>query len=158
MQPYTKTPMLNPSSNHLMLAYMADLELEIDRLRRHGTFLHYQVREALKRIRVACSPSAETGNKHPAEIEINAAVSQLGEILSDLQELPSYHPAHDQVIAIAIRPLVEQVFRWQQRLENAPDAKLQLDLQSDHVTWFPARLRHLLDTLFSNSLKYRSEE
>jgi hypothetical protein len=27
-------------------------------------------------------------------------------------------PAHDQVIAIAVRPLAEQVFRWQQRLEG----------------------------------------
>lgn len=152
----SKTPMPDASKNHLLLAYMADLELEIDRLRRHGNFLHYQVRDALRRIRMACSNSDdEPGNGKSGHTEIDVTVTQLANILEDLQELPSYHPAHDQVIAIAIRPLVEQVFRWQQRLENAPDAKLQLEQQSDHITWFPARLRHILDTLFSNALKYR---
>lgn len=154
MQSYNKTPITDSASHHLLLAYMADLELEIDRLRRHGSFLHYQVRDALKRIRKVRSKPDEFSNG-TAHQEIDAAVNQLADILVDLQELPSYHPAHDQVMAIALRPLVEQVFRWQQRLENAPNAKLQLDLQSDHVTWFPARLRHILDTLFSNALKYR---
>lgn len=158
MQSQMKTSIPDSNSPHLLLAYMADLELEIDRLRRHGNFLHYQVRDALKRIRIASSKATESGNGVPAHKEIDAAVNQLADVLADLQELPSYHPAHDQVIAIAIRPLVEQVFRWQQRLENAPAAKLQLDLQSDHVTWFPARLRHILDTLFSNALKYRDPE
>src|SRR6188474_3455120 len=71
---------------------------------------------------------------------------------------PGYHPAHDQVIAIAVRPLAEQVFRWQQRLEGAPKVALQLDLGSEHVEWFPARLRHILDNLFSNSLRYRDAD
>ena len=155
MRSYTNAAAPDASSNHLLLAYMADLELEIDRLRRHGTFLQFQVRDALKRIRNACSKAHGSGNSHPAEAEINVTVNQLAGVVEDLQELPSYHPAHDQVIAIAIRPLVDQVFRWQQRLENAPDAKLQLELGCDHVTWFPARLRHILDTLFSNALKYR---
>jgi signal transduction histidine kinase len=72
-----------------------------------------------------------------------------------LQELPGYHPAHDQVIAIAVRPLTEQVFRWQQRLAGAPEVGLRLELESEHVEWFPARLRHILDNLISNALKYR---
>ena len=32
---------------------------------------------------------------------------------------------------------------------------LRLELDVDHVEWFPARLRHLLDNLFSNALRYR---
>lgn len=155
MQSHMKTSIRDASNHHLLLAYMADLELEIDRLRRHGTFLHYQVRDALKRIRTACGQAEVSGDGEPARAEIDATVNQLAAVLEDLQELPAYHPAHDQVIAIAIRPLIDQVFRWQQRLENAPDAKLQLELDSDHVAWFPARLRHILDTLFANALKYR---
>jgi signal transduction histidine kinase len=153
-----KSPTLEISNHHLLLAYMADLELEVDRLRRHGNFLQYQVRDALKRIRMVYAKSDGSGGGQSAQLEIEATVRHLAEILEDLKELPSYHPAHDQVIAIAIRPLVEQVFRWQQRLENVPHAKLQLELQSDHVTWFPARLRHVLDTLFSNALKYRDPD
>jgi len=59
------------------------------------------------------------------------------------------------VVAIAVRPLAEQVFRWQQRLEGAPQVILRLELETEHVEWFPARLRHILDNLLSNALKYR---
>jgi signal transduction histidine kinase len=57
-----------------------------------------------------------------------------------------------------VRPLVEQVFRWQQRLENAAQVTLRLELESEHVEWFPARLRHVLDNLLSNALRYRDPE
>jgi signal transduction histidine kinase len=33
-----------------------------------------------------------------------------------------------------------------------------LDLESEHVDWFPVRLRHILDNLLSNSLKYRDPD
>jgi signal transduction histidine kinase len=37
----------------------------------------------------------------------------------------------------------------------APEASLHLELSCEHVDWFPARLRHILDNLISNSLRYR---
>ena len=58
-------------------------------------------------------------------------------------------------VAVAVRPLIEQVFRWQQRLLSAPGVGLRLDLATEHVDWFPARLRHILDSLLSNALKFR---
>jgi signal transduction histidine kinase len=88
-------------------------------------------------------------------VEIEQATKELVSLLHDLQEAPGYHPAHDQVSAIALRPLIEQVFRLQQRLQGAPGVSLRLELESDHVEWFPARLRHVLDNLISNSLRYR---
>jgi signal transduction histidine kinase len=66
-----------------------------------------------------------------------------------------YHPAHDQVVAIALRPLIAQVFRWQQRVLNAPDVVLRLELQCEHVEWFPARFRHILENLVANAVTYR---
>jgi signal transduction histidine kinase len=51
--------------------------------------------------------------------------------------------------------LAEQVFRWQRRLTGNRDVTLRLELETDHVEWFPARLRHILDNLFSNALKYQ---
>ncbi len=67
-------------------------------------------------------------------------------------------PQHDQVVAIALRPLIEQVFHLQQRLEGAPRAVLRLELETEYVEWFPARLRHILDNLLSNALKYRDPD
>jgi signal transduction histidine kinase len=62
------------------------------------------------------------------------------------------------VVAIALRPLIEQVFRWQQRLLAAQHAVLQIELESEYVEWFPARLRHILDNLISNALRYRDSD
>ena len=86
---------------------------------------------------------------------IATSCRQLGELLHDLNDLPEYHPALDQVVAVALRPLAEQVFRWQQRLSGATNTVLRLDFETDHVVWFPARLRHILDNLMSNALRYR---
>jgi signal transduction histidine kinase len=142
------------SSINLLLAYVADLELEVDRLRKQSQFVQHEARETLKRIQILCRDAS--GEK--ALPEIDQAIRQLAGVLRDSQEPPGYHPAHDQVIAIAVRPLVEQVFRWQQRLQDAPQVELRLELESEHVEWFPARLRHILDNLFSNALKYRDAD
>jgi len=88
-------------------------------------------------------------------IAIGETCGQFSELLHDMNEPSGYHPAFDQVIAIAVRPLAEQVFRSQQRLSGATNAVLRLDLEPDHIVWFPARLRHILDNLISNSLRYR---
>jgi signal transduction histidine kinase len=143
--------------NHILLAYVADLELEVDRLRKLNQVVQLEAWEALKRIKLVCTQAAPTGNALPLE-EIDQTAKHLAEVLRDLQELPGYHPAHDQVVAIAVRPLAEQVFRLQQRLVGALDVALRLELGSEHVEWFPARLRHILDNLISNALKYRDPE
>jgi signal transduction histidine kinase len=145
------------SSINLLLAYVADLELEVDRLRKQGQFVQHEARETLKRIQIICR-DAPAAKEPPPLAEIDQAVRQLAAVLRDLQEPPGYHPAHDQVVAIAVRPLVEQVFRWQQRLVDAPEVELRLELESEYVEWFPARLRHILDNLFSNALKYRDAD
>ena len=148
-------PTMTTSNIQLLMAYVADLELEVDRLRKQGQFVHQEVRGTLKRIQLLCTEAGQEVKSPASLAAIDLAVGQLKAILADLHEPPGYHPAHDQVIAIALRPLIEQVFRWQQRLAGAPKVVLQLDLESEHVEWFPARLRHILENLLSNSLKYR---
>jgi signal transduction histidine kinase len=145
----------SPSNIRLLLAYVADLELEVDRLRKQGQFVRHEVGETLKRIHSLCAGAAGGGTAPSPLAEIEQVISQLTAALRDLHEPPGYHPAHDQVIAIAVRPLVEQVFRWQQRLAGALQVVLQLELENEHMDWFPARLRHILDNLFSNALKSR---
>ena len=137
-----------PPETHRLLAYVADLELEVDRLRKQAGFIRQEVRDGLRRIgRLAAGPAAPD--------EVAAAVRDLAAVLSDLHDPPGYHPAHDQVVAVAIRPLAEQVFRSQRRLTGNAEVALRLELEADHVEWFPARLRHILDNLFSNALRYR---
>jgi signal transduction histidine kinase len=144
---------LTTADIHLLLAYLADLELEVDRLRKQGQFVQHEVRTTLKRVHLLCTAAAK--NESPQLAEVDRAAKELVEVLRDLQEPPGYHPAHDQVVAIAVRPMIEQVFRWQQRLEGAPDVALRLELGSEHVEWFPARLWHILDNLLANALRYR---
>jgi len=142
----------SPDSQRLS-AYVADLELEVDRLRKQGQFVRQAVLDTLKEIvrRADAASAADV----PAVAAMVTAAADLAGMLQELREPPGYHPAHDQVVAIAVRPLVEQVFRWQQRLLGALDVQLRLNLEADHVEWFPARLRHVLDNLLSNALRYR---
>lgn len=148
--------MIHPDSNssrnspdtHRLLAYVAELELEVDRLRKQNRFVRHEASDGLRRIeRLASGPTASP--------EVSAAIKELGAVLEDLYDPPGYHPAHDQVIPIAVRPLVEQVFRVQRRLSGNGEVSLRLELTEGHVEWFPSRLRHILDNLFSNALRYR---
>jgi signal transduction histidine kinase len=148
----------NGSKNHILLAYVADLELEVDRLRNQSRFVRHEVWEALRRIQRYCADASTAGVMPPALAGVAPAAEGLAALLRDLHEPPGYHPANDQVIDIAVRPLAGQVFRWQQRLQAAPGAALELELESETVAWFPARLRHILDNLISNALKYRDPD
>ena len=145
------------SNIQLLLGYVADLELEVDRLRQQSRFIQHEVRGTLKQIHLLCADGAAAGAASPLA-EIDRSAAQLRAVLHDLRELPGYHPAHDQVIAIAIRPLVEQVFRWQQRLAGSPEVSFRLEMEIDHLDWFPARLRHILDNLIANALKRRDAD
>jgi signal transduction histidine kinase len=142
----------SPASQRLAV-YVADLELEVDRLRKQGQFVRQAVLDAVREI--VRQADGASGPDIPAVAAMVTAAADLAALLQELREPPGYHPAHDQVVAIAVRPLVEQVFRWQQRLLGARDVQLRLNLESDHVEWFPARLRHVLDNLVSNALRYR---
>ncbi len=137
-----------------LLTYAADLELEVDRLRRHSAFIERETTTTLLRIlRLCTAPSP--GAPRPTLGEVQATAQALLDVVKDLHDLPGYHPAHDQVVAIAVRPLALQVFRWQQRLTGARGVTLRLELEADHVEWFPARLRHVLDNLLAHALRHR---
>jgi signal transduction histidine kinase len=155
MLPYARDAAGGPANMNALLAYVADLELEVDHLRKQGQLVQQETRDALKRIRRSCAGAAVAQDAPAALSQIDAAARELAAVLRDLQEPAGYHPAHDQVVAIAVRPLAEQVFRWQQRLAGAPQVVLRLELEAEHVEWFPARLRHVLDNLLSNALNYR---
>ncbi len=111
---------------HRLLAYIADLELEVDRLRKQGGFIRHEVNDGLRRIERLCD--------EPSVVEdVSVAVRTLAASLKELQDPPGYHPGHDQVVAVAVRPLAEQVFQWQRRLTMNRDVDLRLELETDHV-------------------------
>jgi signal transduction histidine kinase len=149
----------NPSSNgETLLAYVADLELEVDRLRKQYQVLQHEGYQTLQKIRQQSADVAVSGDNSAQFAEIASVSRHFADVLRDLHEQSGYHPAHDQVVAIAIRPVVEQVFRRQQRLLTVPHAVLHVELVSEHLEWFPGRFRHIVDNLISNALKYRDSE
>ena len=156
--PPTQTATMTTSEHHALLAYAVDLELEVDRLRKQCQFIQQKAWETLKKIQPLCADSAESESTQDRLREIERTTKQFAAVVRDVREPSGYHPAHDQVIDIAVRPLIEQVFRWQQRLLSAPQVVLRLELEIEHVEWFPARLRHILDNLISNAVKYRDIE
>jgi signal transduction histidine kinase len=141
-----------------MMNYAAELELEVDRLRRRDQFLQHVAQDHVGLVATLSTNGKQAQDAARVLHEISDANHQFSQVLRDAYEPPGYHPAFDQVVAIAVRPLAEQVFRWQQRLYGAENAVLRLDLQPEHIHWFPARLRHILDNLVSNALRYRDCE
>lgn len=138
-----------------ILMYAAELELEVDRLRRRDQFLQIEARDHVRETRRLCDADVSAPDDANPLSEIAEAIERFRELLRDMAEPPGCHSAFDQVVPIAVRPLAEQVFRWQQRVSGANDAIFRLDLQPDHIEWFPARLRHILDNLISNALRFR---
>lgn len=137
-----------------VMIYAAELELEVDRLRRRDQFLQQEALNHVKQILRLCRGTPALSETAEPLVAIAKSCGQFSELLHDLNEPAGYHPAFDQVIDIAVRSLAGQVFRWQQRLNHSSNAVLRLDLQQEHIRWFPARLRHILDNLFSNALRY----
>jgi len=138
-----------------LLAYVTDLELGVDRLRQHNRVVHQEVRGSLDHLLDLCKYNQDSAGPPAAFVEIGRAAAHLSEVMQDLKEPTGYHPSHDQVIAVAIRPLVQLVFRLQQRIHRLTGVELQLELETDYVDWFPGRLRHILDNLISNAIQYR---
>ena len=128
--------MLNANSTgatqlQLVMAYAAELELEVDRLRGRDQFLQHETREHVRTIMRLCKEAAPPVDSASSTTKIAEACGEFSTLLRDANEPSGYHPAFDQVIAIAVQPLAEQVFRWQQRLSGATNAVLRLDLQPD---------------------------
>lgn len=149
----TNSAVSSPPNRTVLLTYIANLELEVDRLRRQGQFVEQETTAGLKKIHALCHNNSDDGRTLLEEIA--KITKDSAGVLRDLHESPTYHPAHDQVMVVALRPLLESVFRRQQRLSGANNVELQLQLESECVEWFPSRLHHIFDNLISNSLKYQ---
>ena len=142
---------------HFLLGYVAELELEIDRLRRRDQFLQHAACEYIEETLVQCH-NEDRKISLVRRLELIAdGCSQFNELLHDITEPPGYHPAFDQVVVIHIRTLIEQSFRWQRRLNGVPIAVLRLDLDREFIEWFPARFRQVIDNLVAYSLRHRKE-
>src|SRR5690349_9435294 len=76
------------SNIHLLLAYVADLELEVDRLRKQGQFVRHEVRDTLRHIQALAPNAARDGSPPGPAAEIDLAVKQLLAVLHDLQGPP----------------------------------------------------------------------
>ena len=149
------TDLTGATQLQLVMSYTAELELEVDRLRRRDQFLQHEARDHVRQLTQLCKEATTSQDMTSALAAVAESSERFSELLRDVNEPQGYHPAFDQVIAIAVRPLAELVFRWQQRFNGVSNAVLRLDLQPEYIDWFPARLRHILDNLISNALRFR---
>lgn len=138
-----------------LTVYTAELELEVNRLRRRDKYLQQQAQDYLLQIVQTCLRADEPVKSAESTAMIHRVCNQLDELFRDVAEPGKHHAAFDHASKIAVRPLAEYVFRWQQRLSGADSAVIRLNLDSEHIIWFPARLHHILDNLLSNALRYR---
>src|ERR1700686_2184049 len=84
MRQSTKESDPRTTNNQLLLAYMADLELEVDRLRKQGLFIQHEAWGTLKRIRLFCADAAAVGKTLPPLAEIDDDAKQREGGLRDL--------------------------------------------------------------------------
>ena len=132
-----------------LLAYIVDLEVEVDRLRQHNRLVNEQVRTALEATR------RSNGDKRP--IDQAEAIDAIIALLRDLQDFPGYHPAHDQVVAVAVRPLAEKIFRYHQRLTGVSNVTFELSWRPTISTGSRVGYAIFWTTLFP-MLRYRDNE
>ncbi|MFO1022871.1 MAG: sensor histidine kinase [Planctomycetales bacterium] len=136
--------------DYRVLTYVARLELALDRLRGQSSYLANQAAELIQGVQRL---RGESGNADSAEWNRLGRMSDdLGGLLEDLQE-PTRDAEIDRAVPIALRPFVESIFRWQQRLHGTSGLQLHLELNCQDFVWFPARLRHILEGLISQALK-----
>jgi hypothetical protein len=75
---------------HLLLPYVADLELEVDRLRRHNHLLRQEARALLQQLPAGGAADAVgEGTSLPGIVQ---AAEHFAGVLRDLREAPGYHP------------------------------------------------------------------
>ncbi len=125
---------------NLLSAYITDLELEVDRLRK-------QLQQICQEGSELCSRETTAGGEANGREGLRA-------LIDDIQDEAQAPLVLDRIAPIMLRKLLESIFRWQQRLEKRPQASLVLSLSCERVDWFPVRLRHILQNLIANALKY----
>jgi signal transduction histidine kinase len=124
---------------NLLSLYITDLELEVDRLR--------------KLLQQVCRQSRPDG----ASLD-SSSCAELLSLIDDIRDEALAPLELDRIVPIDLRKMIEDVFRWQQRLESRPEARLILSLGCERANWFPVRLRHILQNLMANAIKYGDPE
>lgn len=134
-----------------VLSYVAGLELAVDRLRKQCQLLHLEASDTVRQIESTCadpamSPAIALG-------ELRSVGRKFAETLHDLDD-PDHEQGADRIAEIEFRPLAQRVFQRHQRLSGLRKVQLQLELSCERILWFPGRLRHIVENLISNALKY----
>jgi signal transduction histidine kinase len=153
--PYATSSKSASNDPHELLAYIADLEKELDRLRNQCRLVHYQLRELLEQIQSLSNSNEDRAHDAVGDANLFGNCKRLAALLREIQEPRTYQPDLDLVTPIALKPLIEEVFRGQQRVWSAPHVVLRLDLKIESIEWFPSRLRYILENLISDAVRYR---
>src|SRR5437762_1497261 len=80
MRHLSSGPQSSTGDARALLAYIADLELEVDRLRRQSRFVLDEVRETLKRVRFFCADREGSDECHPRLSGVYQETTHLAEV------------------------------------------------------------------------------
>jgi signal transduction histidine kinase len=137
--------------DYRVLAYVAGLELALDRLRRH---LHFLGREAegFTRAVTACTESG-SADDGAALSQLDGEARAFSSLLQDLRDTAPEAGASDVAAPIPVRELLEKVFRRCQRLKGGSQVELLLELDEPEIVWFPVRLEQIVEAMIENAFK-----
>lgn len=138
--------------------YVVELELEVDRLRRRDEVLRHALQDCLMDLRIASRNDGPVLNLAQMSKQISQISEHLDRMFEDWGLAEDLMQQLDSVAEIPIRRFIEKTFRFQQKLHHAKDMSLRIDISSESIEWFPARLLHIVDNIISNSMRYRDPD
>lgn len=138
--------------------YVVELELEVDRLRRRDEVLRHALQDCLMDLKIASRNDGPILDLAQMSEQISQISEHLDRLFEDWELAEDLMPQLDSVAEIPIRRFIEKIFRFQQKLHDAKNMNLRIDISSESIEWFPARLLHIVDNIISNSMRYRDPD
>lgn len=135
--------------------YLVELELEVDRLRRRDTILRHVLQDCLMDLKIASRNDGPILDLEQLTKTVARISDDLNRLFEDWELAEDLIQNRDSVAEIPIRRFVEKIFRFQQKLHTVKTAMLCMDIMTETIEWFPARLLHIIDNIISNSMRYR---
>ncbi|MFN9605544.1 MAG: hypothetical protein ACK6A7_19210, partial [Planctomycetota bacterium] len=111
--------------------YVVELELEVDRLRRRDEVLRHALQDCLMDLKIASRNDGPILDLAQMSEQISQISEHLDRLFEDWELAEDLMPQLDSVAEIPIRRFIEKIFRFQQKLHDAKNMNLRIDISSE---------------------------